>query len=155
MELYENNKRVCARGITFINDSVLLIERHKREGDKVLHYFTIPGGGVEIGELQEEAAIRETLEETCVNTSIVKFLAKEEYETGIVYWYLLKYLNGTPKLGGEELERNNSSNHYKVVLIKIDDVWQLPILGEGKNVLKKAYTLYQSIMNNQGGKNDI
>ena len=47
MTKYENNKRVCARGITFINNDVLLIERHKKENGKILHYYTIPGGGVE------------------------------------------------------------------------------------------------------------
>ena len=118
MTKYENNKRVCARGITFIDDNILLIERYKKENNDVLHYFTIPGGGVEDFETYEEAAVRETLEETTVKTEIVSFLEREEYDTGIVYWYLLKYISGTPKLGGEELERNNPSNHYEVVLIK-------------------------------------
>lgn len=138
MTLYENEKRVCARGITFINDKILLIERHKKENEQMLHYYTIPGGGVDIGETYEEAAVRETLEETTVKTKIVKFLKKEEFETGIVYWYLLEYIDGTPKLGGEELERNNLDNHYKVVLKNINEIDNLPILGEGKSIVKSA-----------------
>jgi len=135
MELYEGKKRVCARGITFIGDDILLIERRKKENNEILHYFTIPGGGVEVGESLEDAAVRETYEETTVKTEVIKFLGKEEYETGIVYWYLLKYIDGIPKLGGEELERNNSENHYKVVLINKNKLVALPILGKGKDML--------------------
>ncbi len=136
MTKYENGKRVCARGITFINDDIVFIERHKKENDMMLHYFTIPGGGVEEGETFEEAAVRETYEETTLKTEVIKFLKKEEYDTGIVYWYLLKYLSGTPKLGGEELERNNLDNHYQVVLINYHDIDKINILGEGKDIIK-------------------
>lgn len=136
MTRYENGKRVVARGITIIDNKVLLMERHKKENGIIRHYFTIPGGGVEEDETYEEAAIRETKEETCVDTKIVKYLEKEEFKEGIVYWYLLKYLSGTPTLGGEELERNNPDNHYKVVLIDIDDIDSINILGEGKRILK-------------------
>ena len=47
MVIYENGKRVVSRGITFIENSVLLIERFKKDGDELLHYYTVPGGGVE------------------------------------------------------------------------------------------------------------
>ena len=143
MTLYEDNKRVCARGITFINNQIVLIERYKKEGNQMLHYFTIPGGGVDIGESYEEAAIRETKEETTLETEIIQYLEREEYECGIVYWYLLRYISGTPKLGGEELERNNPDNYYEVVLINYDDVDKINILGKGKEILKKAYELYK------------
>ena len=87
-------------------------------------------------ETYEEAAVRETKEETCVDTKIVKYLEREEFSEGIVYWYLLKYLSGTPTLGGEELDRNNPDNHYKVVLIDKKDIDSINILGEGKRILK-------------------
>lgn len=143
MVRYENNKRVCARGITFIDDSILLIERYKREDDSLLHYYSIPGGGVEDNESLEEAAIRETKEETTIDTKMIKFLEKEEYNTGIVYWFMLEYLSGTPLLGGEELERNNPDNSYKVVLIKMKDIDQINILGEGKRIVKECFKDYQ------------
>ena len=142
MTIYENNKRVCARGITFIDNSILLIERYKREVNNLLHYYSVPGGGVEEGESKEEAAIRETKEETSVDTKIVKFLEKEEYSTGIVYWYMLEYLSGTPMLGGEELERNNPDNSYKVVLIEMNNIDKINILGEGKRIVKDCFQAY-------------
>lgn len=145
MTIYENNKRVVSRGITFINDDVLLIERHRKENNEILHYFTIPGGGVEEGEDYVTAAIRETEEETGVKTKLIKYLTKEDYGTGICYWHYLEYLSGTPQLGGEELERNNSDNHYKVVLVNINDIDNVNILGMGKNLIKKCYLEYRKI----------
>lgn len=145
MTIYENNKRVVSRGITFINDDVLLIERYRKENNEILHYFTIPGGGVEEGEDYVTAAIRETEEETGVKTKLIKYLTKEDYGTGICYWHYLEYLSGTPQLGGEELERNNSDNHYKVVLININDIDNVNILGMGKDLIKKCYLEYRKI----------
>ena len=72
MVKYIDNKRIVARAITFIDDCVLLMERHRKDGDVMLHYFTIPGGGVEDNETYEETAIRETMEETCCNIKIIK-----------------------------------------------------------------------------------
>ncbi len=142
MTIYKNNKRVVARGITFIDDNVLLIERYRKEGKKMIHYLNIPGGGVEEGETYEEAAIRETLEETCVQTKVIAFLEEEDYGSGICYWHYMKYLSGTPKLGGEEKERNNPNNSYKVVLINIQDIDKINILGRGRYLIKECYQKY-------------
>lgn len=148
MTIYENNKRVVSRGITFIDDDVLLIERHRKENDEILHYFTIPGGGVEDGEDYVTASIRETEEETGVKTKLIKYLTREDYGSGICYWHHLGYLSGIPQLGGEELERNNDDNHYKVVLININDIDNINILGIGKDLIKKCYEEYKNRSNN-------
>ena len=144
MVIYENGKRVVSRGITFIENCVLLIERYKKEGDELLHYFTIPGGGVEEGESFIEAAIRETEEETTVKTKLVKFLTKEDYGSGICYWHYLEYICGTPTLGGEEKERNHPYNSYKVVLIDMNDINNVNILGIGKQLIKECYLEYKT-----------
>ena len=142
MVLYENGLRIVSRAITFINDSVLLIERYRKEGDELLHYFTIPGGGVEVGETFEEAAIRETKEETCCDIEIVKTLEVEEYPGGMCHWFYSKYISGTPTLGGEEKERNNPDNSFKVVLIDMNDIDSINILGRGKTIVKECYNNY-------------
>ena len=143
MVIYENGKRVVSRGITFIESSVLLIERFKKDGDELLHYYTIPGGGVEDNETYVEAAIRETEEETSVKTKFVKYLTKEDFETGICYWHYLEYVEGTPTLGGEESERNHPDNFYKVVLIDMKDIDNVNILGMGKQLIKECYLEYK------------
>ena len=142
MTLYEEGRRVVARGITFINNKVLLIERYKKENNVMLHYYTIPGGGVDVLEKYHEAAIREMMEETTCHVEIVDFLEKEYYPNGICYWYYCKYLSGTPKLSGEEKERNSNDNSYQVVLIDMNDIDKINILGKGKDLVKKCYERY-------------
>ena len=138
MTKYLNGKRLCARAITFIDDKVLLIERHRLDNGTMLHYFTIPGGGVEEGEEYNETALRETKEETCCDIEIVKPLIVEDYGEGICHWFLGKYISGTPTLGGEEKERNNQNNSFKVVLIPFDELDNITILGKGKELIKKC-----------------
>ena len=138
MTKYLNGKRLCARAITFIDDKVLLIERHRLDNGTMLHYFTIPGGGVEEGEEYNETALRETKEETCCDIEIVKPLIVEDYGEGICHWFLGKYISGTPTLGGEEKERNNPNNSFKVVLIPFDELDNITILGKGKELIKKC-----------------
>lgn len=142
MILYEGDRRVVARAITFIDNYVLLIERHRKEKDDMLHYYTIPGGGVEVGEDYCEAAVRETKEETCCDIAIVKDLLIEDYPGGRCHWFYAKYISGTPELGGEEKERNNPDNSYKVVLIDINDIDKINILGMGGELIKKCYQTY-------------
>ncbi len=144
MAIYENNKRIVSRAITFIDDSILLMERHRLDKGVMLHYFTIPGGGVEENETYKEAAVRETLEETCCEIKIVKELEVEDFGSGICHWFYAKYVSGTPILGGEELERNDPDNHYEVVLVPISEIDNINILGVGKRLIKECYKEYKS-----------
>ncbi len=143
MAIYKDNRRVVARAITFIDNKILLIERYRKEGNDLLHYFTIPGGGVEVGETYREAAIRETKEETCCDIEIIKDLIIEEYPGGLCHWFFGKYIKGTPELGGEEKERNNPDNSFKVVLIDMKNIDKINILGKGKNLIKECYVEYK------------
>jgi len=137
MTKYIDGKRIVARAITFIDNKVLLIERFRREGEELLHYFTIPGGGVEDDEEYFETAIRETKEETCCDIEIIKELPVEDYGSGICHWFRGKYISGTPVLGGEEKERNNPDNSFKVVLIPFDEIDNTNIFGMGKKLVKE------------------
>ena len=143
MAIYENGKRVCSRAITFIDDKILLIERYRLFDNELMHYFTIPGGGVEENETYQEAAIRETKEETCCDIEIIKDLYIEDYGEGICHWFYGKYISGTPELGGEEKERNNPDNSFKVVLIDMKDIDSINILGEGKRLVKECFKEYK------------
>ena len=142
MTQYKDGKRIVARAITFIDDNILLIERNRKEGNEILHYFTIPGGGVEDNETYDATAIRETKEETCCDIKIIKYLTMEEYPNGICHWFYAKYLSGTPKLGGEEKERNNLNNSYKVVLINMKDIDNININDIGKKLIKECFKEY-------------
>ena len=142
MTRYEEGRRVVARAITFIDDNILLIERFKKMDGVLLHYYTIPGGGVEEGETYQEAAIREMKEETSCDIKIIKELMKKDYPNGRCYWFYGKYLSGTPVLGGEEKERNNPDDSYKVVLIPFNKLDEINILGMGKSLIKECMLKY-------------
>lgn len=143
MVLYENDKRICSRAVTFIDDNILLIERYRLDNGKWLHYYTIPGGGVEVGEEYADAAIRETMEETCCKIEIIETLEVEDFPGGKCHWFFGKYISGTPTLGGEEKERNRKDNSYKVVLINMKDIDKINILGQGKRIVKECYEKYK------------
>ena len=148
MTKYIDGKRICARAITFIDDKILLIERFRISCDTMLHYYTIPGGGVEDDEEYSETAVRETKEETCCDIEIIKPLMEEDYGEGICNWFYAKYLSGTPELGGEEKERNNPDNSFKVVLIDMKDIDSINILGMGKTLVKECYKEYKKVSKN-------
>lgn len=55
------------------NDLVALIS--VRDGE----YYKIPGGGIEEGESEEQAALREALEETGCQVEIIKKIGKKQF----------------------------------------------------------------------------
>ena len=131
-------KRRVSRGIIFIDNKVVLLKRIRKDKDKYLHYYAIPGGGIENNETKEEACIREIKEEVNLNIMIDKYLGVEEYDTGICYYFKTKYQGGIPSLGGEEKERNNPDNYYEVELIDINKIDDIFIYGLGIEMIKKA-----------------
>lgn len=134
-------KRLVSRGIIFIDNKVVLLKRIRKENGKYLHYYAIPGGGVELNESLEEACIREVKEEVSLDVTIDKYLGVEEYDKGIVHYYKVNYLGGVPILGGEEKEHNNPDNYYEVALIDIKDLDNIYIYGKGVDKIKEAFLL--------------
>lgn len=105
-----------------INDNreILLIHRIKHNNE----YFVLPGGGIEDGETEIDAIIREAKEETnldiipnkiIIEIQNVKFNRKELY-------YTIKSFTGTPMLGGPELGRQSNDNIYKLEWVKIKEL---------------------------------
>lgn len=54
-------------------DKFLMIRRREREGDLL---WALPGGAIEAGETPEEAAVRETIEETGLVVAATKLLGE-------------------------------------------------------------------------------
>ena len=131
-------KRETSRGIIFIDNKVVLLKRIRKDKNEYLHYYAIPGGGIESNETKEDACIREIKEEVGLDVTIDKYLGMEEYDTGISYYFKVNYLGGIPTLGGEEKEHNNPDNYYEVSLIDINDIDNIFIYGIGTQMIKKA-----------------
>jgi ADP-ribose pyrophosphatase YjhB (NUDIX family) len=72
---------------------ILLARRDKPPGTGL---WSIPGGGVEVGETQEESVIREVKEETGIQCSVIKFVTTADLITldadgKVEYHFLLNH----------------------------------------------------------------
>ena len=130
-------KRVSSRAIIIEDGKLLTMFRRKIKKDgSVKEYYVIPGGGLEESETLEENVIRELKEEFNVDIEIIKFLSTEEYDDTIANYFLCKIVNGTPKLGGEELDRITPENYYEIRYIDLNDIDNYDI--NAKDIIKKV-----------------
>lgn len=128
-------KRVSSRAIIIEDGKLLAMFRRKVKKDgSIKEYYVIPGGGLEDGETFEENVIRELKEEFNVDIEVVKFLGTEEYDDTIANYFLCKIVNGTPKLGGEELERMTPENYYEIRYINLNEIDNYDI--NAKDIIK-------------------
>jgi 8-oxo-dGTP pyrophosphatase MutT (NUDIX family) len=89
---------------------VALIER-RRQG---LHYWAVPGGGIEPGESPEEAARREVHEELGLDV----VLDREVDRQGSQVFYVARVeTERALRLGGPEVQRNSADNSYEPVWV--------------------------------------
>ena len=133
--------RISGRAIIFNNDQVILLFRHKKTADGIKEYYAIPGGGQDEGETIEECVIRELKEEYNVDIKIIEYLGDVGDEKALGHIYYCVIVNGTPKLGGEEKERNNKDNYYEIQYININELDNYNILEENKELIRKAYQI--------------
>jgi len=68
--------------------------------------WVVPGGFVDVGEIVEDAVVRETLEEANLTVRVNRLLNVYSYHTSrtVVLGYLTEYLSGVLAPGDEELE---------------------------------------------------
>lgn len=84
-----DRQRACA---AILNAAKILMVCHQTSERT---YWTLPGGGVQAGEMFEKAVIREVKEETGLDVNVVRLLFEEEYESGTSYCYLVELTNDT------------------------------------------------------------
>lgn len=132
------DKRVSSRGIIISGDSVYAMFRRRIKDDgTVKEYYVIPGGGINENETLEENVIREMKEEFSVDVKIKGYLGKDESDETIAHFFRCDIIKGTPKLGGEELERCCESNYYEIRKVQIKDLNKIDILSI--DMIMKAY----------------
>ncbi len=94
-------QRNTARGIVIHDGKILLMERW-RDG---MHYFSIPGGGIEAGEKPEETVVREILEEMSVVVGVERQLYEMQTPDGCKHYiFLCSYKSGEPRLAEDSEE---------------------------------------------------
>ena len=115
-------------GVVLIeNDKVALIERH-RDG---LDYYVFPGGGVDVGETAQQAAIREALEELGVEVAIKQPVAVIHFDQSTQVYFLVERVSGEFGTGtGEEFTDADPGDPtegiYVPVWMAIDELSQQP-----------------------------
>lgn len=109
-------------GIVISENKTVLI--HRKVNGK--EYFVFPGGGVELGETNEEGAIREVLEETSLEVKVEKLLYLIIDEKSEHYFYHCSYISG--ELKREEGEENESDDSKIPTWHKIEDLHNTLVL---------------------------
>jgi 8-oxo-dGTP diphosphatase len=131
-------KRVTLFVVDTIEDRILMIHRH-RDGRE---YYIVPGGGVEEGETEIEAAYREADEETGLEIELGELLWKRPFSTpmsnGTIidqmeYAYLVTQFNGTPRLSGPEFERQTDTNIYTLEWMSLAEFPNQVVYPSGMN----------------------
>ena len=93
--------------------NVALIARRKRG----LHYWAVPGGGIEPGETAADAAIREVREELGLDVTLERRVGQE----GAQVFFLAHLGTEDPlSLGGPEQQRNSAHNSYHPVWVPLE-----------------------------------
>ena len=128
--------RVSSRAIIIENGKVLTMFRRKIKNGVVKEYYVIPGGGQDDGETLEQNVKRELKEELNVEIKILGYLGNEIQEPTNSNYFHCEITNGTPQLGGEELDRMTEENYYEPRWVEIDKLNDIDLFG--KEFVNKA-----------------
>jgi len=144
--LYGNRIRVRACGICIENDRVLMIGHRAILGENT--FWSPPGGGVEVGEMAEDALKREFLEETGLEISVGKLLLMNEFVKlplhGIELFFVVKRVGGELILGHDPEMDISQQLIQKVEWFSLDKIKRLNL--NDKHHLWKKYTSFDQII---------
>ena len=132
----------CGGVVIFRGKILLLYKNYMNKSDG----WVLPKGTVEDGEEYTETALREVLEETGANATIMKYIGKSNYRFTIpddvvekkVHWYLMMADSYYSKPQREEYFVD--SGYYKY-----HEAYHLLKFSNEKQILEKAYAEYQEL----------
>ena len=128
-------ERTRVAGIIFIDGKIALMHRKDvLKRPEMPEYYTVPGGGLEEGETEEEGVIREIKEEFGINVKVIKKLYEMEmqkFNQREVY-FLCEYKSGEfgtgkgPEFSGDP--KYIDSGKYIPELIKKEDIEKINLV---------------------------
>lgn len=121
--------RISSRAVIIQNNKVLTMFRRKIKDNKIIEYYVIPGGGQDENETLEQTVIRELKEEMNVDIKILGYLGNSIWEETNSNFFHCEIVNGTPQLGGEELERMKKENYYEPMFVDLSSLDEINIIG--------------------------
>ena len=130
---------VCVGSVVLNDDQVLFIRQAK--GESLETQWSIPWGFVDSNETPEEAAIRETLEESGIHAKVVGFLGFQNLpQTGwIGLVFLCHHLGGIPK--ADNIETDKAVYFSKDELLNLDQPVEQWCKWIALRVLENEYSL--------------
>jgi 8-oxo-dGTP pyrophosphatase MutT (NUDIX family) len=110
----------------------------RRNGEE---YYVLPGGGVEINESIEAAAVREAKEETCLDIKLGKKLLEVRGSDSSNIVFLVESFKGEPRLSSSapEVERQAENNAYRLVWIDFNLLNNLDVVPTSVADKLKSY----------------
>lgn len=122
----------AVRAIVIKDDALLVMHRNKFGHE----YYTLIGGGVELGEELEQALYRELQEETGVKVANPQLVYIEEADRiyGTQYVYVCDYVSGEVALSEQSEEAKISAlgnNLYQPMWLPLDQLAGVPFVSPG------------------------
>ena len=121
--------RVSSRAVIIENQKLLTMFRRKIKDGKTKEYYVLPGGGLEDGETLEQNVVRELKEEMNVDIKVLGYLGQRVDSETTAHYFHCQIINGTPHLGGEELDRMTDQNYYEPKYVEISNLKNIEIYG--------------------------
>jgi len=123
--------RKAARAIVVKDDALLVMHRNKF-GEE---YYTLVGGGVDVGETPEQTLVREVKEETTLDVANPRLVFVEEAGDpyGDQYIFLCDYAGGEVSLPPESDEAKINElgkNMYTPMWLQVKKLPDVPFLSE-------------------------
>ena len=120
------------RATIFILDRGRILLIHRRKNGR--EYYVIPGGGIEPGETEIQAAVREAKEETGLAIVPGEKIGEITTAEGHEYLYLAASWTSAPALGGPEAERRSPANDYLLEWLPIERLNGIDINKDARGV---------------------
>ena len=123
--------RQAVRAI-IIRDGKLLVMKRNKFGEV---YYTLIGGGVDLGESPEQSLVRELYEETTMTAQRARlvFIEQAGEPYGDQYVFLCDDVSGEPKLSPDSEEAkisNLGQNTYEPMWLPLSDLASVPFRSE-------------------------